>query len=927
MQNSQPGSLANYLRCVLAAWKDDPRDDAELLSLFAARNDEQAFTTLVGRHGLLVWGTCLRLLRNRHAAEDAFQDTFLTLARKAAGVRASRPGALPGWLHRVARSKALVALRDEGRRRKYEQLAPPAEPALPDAAAEYAELCAAFDEELDLLPEKYRSTLLLAFVEGLHYTQVAEALGCSVSTVYERLAQAQELLRQRLTRRGLTTTAGSILAMLMPVGEARSVPMTLLTNTINSALGRVNPRDLPAACGGVGLAGFIRLWAGKPALTLLLAALTLAGGLSVRRYTSHPRPVVPTEDSADMGLLIGDLLPDGPQTVRGQVLDEEGRAIPRARVALLASRSVSGEFGRRDDLLRQVQADDDGHFALEVSPALPLGRPDRREVKLLASSPGRAVGATALPLQPNMPPTLMRLPASRVVRGRVLGPDNRPAAGVPIHVVQIGPVDREPIQGANGPEAGPLPGWPAPAVTDGRGCFQLPGLDPRQSIGLEVRDDRFARELALCDGRAPDAGQEDLIIRLAPLQILEGQAVAADTGKPLPHARVSAVPCGPHGEPHGPWRHVDARADANGRFRVQLPAGSVFKVFACAPEGEPYLTVEQTVRWPAGSVRQELKPALPPGVALRGQVVEADTRRPVAGALVEYVGQLTAKDLPDTEDGPRPVYSGSAWTGPDGRFFVPAGGRALLRAFAPHGGYLPCPRETLPSEERDQYAYVNAHAVKVVELPADCREWEVLLTVKRGGRLGGRVLGPEGQPASAGDLITAGVFGQYLWTKARRFDLRKGAFSVPNADPSRNYPVIVLDSTRAHGTFAMLSGRATDPPPTLRLQRCGQAEGRMADRDGRPLADVPIELKALLPVSRDGPQQVEADVNWYKALRQDDPLRTDAAGRFTLPSLVQGVRYRLFTVVDGSRRVATEFKVTAGQNLQLQDVTPDTGGH
>ena len=101
-----PKSLLNYIRVIVGAWRDDPRDDAQLLARFVEARDETAFTTLVWRHGPLVWRTCTRVLGDAPDAEDAFQATFLALARKAGRLRGET---LAGWLHRVARQAALNA--------------------------------------------------------------------------------------------------------------------------------------------------------------------------------------------------------------------------------------------------------------------------------------------------------------------------------------------------------------------------------------------------------------------------------------------------------------------------------------------------------------------------------------------------------------------------------------------------------------------------------------------------------------------------------------------------------------------------------------------------------------------------------------------------------------------------------------------------
>src|SRR5262245_57966298 len=78
--------------------------DAELLVRYARGRDDEAFEELLARHGPLVWGVCRRLVSDRHTAEDAFQATFLVLARRAKTIR--RPESLACWLHGVARRAA-----------------------------------------------------------------------------------------------------------------------------------------------------------------------------------------------------------------------------------------------------------------------------------------------------------------------------------------------------------------------------------------------------------------------------------------------------------------------------------------------------------------------------------------------------------------------------------------------------------------------------------------------------------------------------------------------------------------------------------------------------------------------------------------------------------------------------------------------------
>src|SRR4051794_17244201 len=99
MANNYSG-LLSYIRAVAGVCRDEASDDAELLTRFAEADDASAFRVLVLRHGPLVWHTCIRVLGRGPDAEDAFQITFMALARKAAGLRREP---LAGWLYRVAR--------------------------------------------------------------------------------------------------------------------------------------------------------------------------------------------------------------------------------------------------------------------------------------------------------------------------------------------------------------------------------------------------------------------------------------------------------------------------------------------------------------------------------------------------------------------------------------------------------------------------------------------------------------------------------------------------------------------------------------------------------------------------------------------------------------------------------------------------------
>jgi RNA polymerase sigma factor (sigma-70 family) len=182
-----------------------PLADERLLARFAKNGDPSAFELLVWRHGAMVMGVCRRVLGDHHLAEDAFQATFLALARKPRAVRTG--AALAGWLHRVARRIAVRAKADSHKRAERDRrVARPELIAPPDVLS--AEAQSLIDEEIDRLPEWQRRAVVLCYLDGHTAEQAAQMLGCPRGTVLSRLAAARARLRGRLTRRGLAIPAG-----------------------------------------------------------------------------------------------------------------------------------------------------------------------------------------------------------------------------------------------------------------------------------------------------------------------------------------------------------------------------------------------------------------------------------------------------------------------------------------------------------------------------------------------------------------------------------------------------------------------------------------------------------------------------------------------------------------------------------------------
>ena len=180
------------------------RSDEQLIDQFltAQKEDsESAFETLVKRHGPMVLGVCRHVLRRDQDAEDAFQATFLVLARKAGTIHNRE--ILGCWLHEVAYRTAIRARERRARSTPRMEIQEVAEShSGPENAASRNELRQLLRAEVDGLPGKYRSLVLHTYMEGKSNEQVAGLLGCPVGTVKGRLSRARDLLRGRLSRRG-----------------------------------------------------------------------------------------------------------------------------------------------------------------------------------------------------------------------------------------------------------------------------------------------------------------------------------------------------------------------------------------------------------------------------------------------------------------------------------------------------------------------------------------------------------------------------------------------------------------------------------------------------------------------------------------------------------------------------------------------------
>jgi RNA polymerase sigma factor (sigma-70 family) len=181
--------------------------ERQLLECFVTSNDPDAFAALIERHGPMVLAVCRTVLRAQHDVEDAFQDTFLILARDAGTIKHSET--IGPWLRRVALRRAQKAQLQASRRRFRERNRTDSRPNHPTDPSDFS-LKLLLREEVSHLPEHYRLAVVLCYLEGKTHEEAAAQLRCPIGTIKGRLSRARQVLRNRLSRRGLDPCAESL---------------------------------------------------------------------------------------------------------------------------------------------------------------------------------------------------------------------------------------------------------------------------------------------------------------------------------------------------------------------------------------------------------------------------------------------------------------------------------------------------------------------------------------------------------------------------------------------------------------------------------------------------------------------------------------------------------------------------------------------
>ncbi len=958
MSRNAPGCLVQSLESLFDGRSVAGLSDRQLLDRFTRARDtagEAAFTAIVARHGPMVLDLCHQLLGDLHHAEDAFQAVFLVLARKARSIR--DPDLLANWLYGVALRTARCAKVQLNRRRKKEEAGlvrqhDPGSPALlcsmlePTIDREQAE---ALHSEIARLPASFRKPVVLCYFEGLTLDEAANRLRCPAGTVRSRIARARHKLKRGLTRRGVVLPAAALVAALSHSSARASPSPHLCETTARAAIQFAAGQSAAPLAAALALEVMQTMFFHK--LKILALALLLVGAVAssagylarAQARNDEPQRLAASRQSPAAAR------PDDPAPkpapgrmfVVGRVLDPEGKPVPGAIVVASARTKLSPRVarleGQHQAVIAHAAADGSGRFRLDA-PRTSSTRND--EFMAIALAPGFAVGWAEIDPDLDQPAADISLRREQVIKGRLFDLQERPAQGVVVSVSAIRRVLAPEPQGSDLPRAhldGPsywfrvndIPAWPKPVTTDAEGRFELHGIGHRLEAQLSIIDPRFAIQMIdVATDDSPDA--KSFAAALQPARIFTGRVTYADTGKPVPEARIQ-IAAGGAGQ-RG-FRTIPFQANADGRFRANPLPGDVFAIAAIPLVGEPYLAASRRIEWPKGAAEQSVDLALPRGVPIRGKVTEEGSKAPVAGAWVMFV--------PRSAPGANASGSGQAESQADGSFELAVGPAA--------GGYLAVQG---PSEDfvlraignREFYEGlpggrpIYSHSFIACAPKSGGSGLEVQVTLRRGQTVSGRIVGPDDQPVPDTWIMGRAALGPgsvawRVWSGFYHGTAPSGRFELHGIDPDTEIPVYFFQPKRKLGAVAHLSGKsAAGGPITIRLEPCGSAVARLVDAGNKPVAGYRDQLMTSMIV-RFGPDPARGDVVGANDLATEsgylsriDPInypvppQSDALGQITFPALIPGANYRIVVRNPPAAPVRKDFTVKPGETTVLGDI-------
>jgi RNA polymerase sigma factor (sigma-70 family) len=968
MSVGQLDTLVRHVRRLADLTSIDGLSDSQLLARFQSAHEEPAFAALMRRHGRQVWSVCRRVLGNEHDAEDAFQATFLVLARKAGSIRSTE--AVGSWLHGAAYRIAMRAKRDAAIRRKHEQRtrAAGADPLVsangsPARTLALREGMALLDQEVEQLPERQRAVFVACCLEGKTMAEAARDLGWKEGTVSGTLARAKERLRSRLARRGVTLSA-ALAALALGETAAAALPENLALSTLRAALRYAAGGPAPAALAALlrGATRTMLFTKVKIATIVLFVFVGAACGFALAKpeAAESTKPQAPQADAKAQAAKDKDS-----HILRGRVLDPDGKPIAGANLYWPHLLKQPPQSLTDLTLAKKASTDANGRFELTLGPS---ELKDAPRPYLIAAAEGFGFDWMELNKEEKSAQFTFRLAKDMPVEGRVLDTQGKPIANAKVVVTGIQAQGKEQLDTYltilknNWHEL-----WRARTrllfanlnpvlnvkATDKDGRFTLRGLGAERVATMEIEGSGMAKASiyvvtrsgfdakALNEAAVANMGgppRLNMIPTLygprfdyiaAPTRTIEGVIRDVDTGSPIAGAQVRTST--------GYNSQVTTISDAQGNYRLTgLPKTDEYLVGVLPPNPKQSNLLSRTIGVPGpeglGPIKQDIE--LAHGVVVTGRIIDQSTGKGIQGG-VRFV------PLPDNKFFGKPGYDGyrrdrtMMSSDPDGSYrvvVIPGPGVLMAQVFGreekfqgqavnPFRAARFSPEDSKRVKEianggdrlfnsaGNSIEFLGLEgAVKVVDFAEGTTNATADLFPERGKTLPVRIEDPEGKPLAG--AIVSGM--TELWPIT--FTAKQAECTIYALDGIHQRHVVFYHRERKLGGHVIVRGDEKDPV-TVRLQPLGTVTGRLLDPDGQPLAGVEVSLN--MPLS------AESDLFRYLNA-QREPVKTDKDGRFRLEGVLPKLIFQLSlrqgrTYYQGEPKIGFK-QVGPGQTLDLGEV-------
>jgi beta-lactamase regulating signal transducer with metallopeptidase domain len=619
-----------------------------------------------------------------------------------------------------------------------------------------------------------------------------------------------------------------------------------------------------------------------------------------RRAVSTPQPLsASAKETATKRTVGGTVLgPDDKPIVGAAVF---WLSFPKATLQPLAiPREQKAQPSTSADILGEIRTDANGAFSLTVDfDPDRYNHQDGSNVVLLVTAPG--MGMLAHIAKAGSTDEMLRLAPEVLIRGRLFTPSGMPAAGVRVTLKNF--FNDEMIEGMGvgmTPTDDLVPRyWPTPRTTDAAGWFTLDGLPPRSCVDLVFWHPDYAVDEVTVDTTTAGviAGAVKNYLEafeiapvkptfthtLEPARPVEGRVTDKQTGQPLAGFLIQMTPMRRHG-----GTAFYARTDTEGRYRVSGQSAETYWTAVYPPEDSVYLAERDRDRnWPAGAKFLEKDFALEKGRIVRGQVIDADTKRPIAGAAVGYKPRGNNPNNREEYN-----FNNTVLTDTDGRFAITVlPGQGVVSVQTPDETYM-----RVPSGRR-----ISSQGVASIDVPNDGEAKPVEVAARKGAVVKAKVVDADGKTVPDIAASCEGIAPMVLidaWEPSA-----KGIFRLPGADPARTYRVFFIQSERQLGAVVDLKPESDSKEPVeVVLQPTAKVHGKVINASGS--AAEAAQVQPMIAMGRPtkgemtrseivGETEIYANLMGQKAMLPylTKILEPKPKGEFVIDTLVPGVRF------------------------------------